>query len=103
MTKAAAPMTGGMIWPPVEAVASTAAAKCGRKPLLFMSGIVIGPSTMTFATALPDTVPKRLELTTDTLPGPPAVCPVSDSAKSMKSFPVPLFSIKAPKSTNSMT
>ena len=29
MTKAAAPMTGGMICPPVEATASTAPAKCG--------------------------------------------------------------------------
>ena len=30
MMKAAAPMTGGMSWPPVEAVASTAPAKTGR-------------------------------------------------------------------------
>ena len=96
-------MTGGMIWPPVEAVASTAAAKGGRKPLRFMSGMVIGPSTITLATALPDTVPNRLERTTDTLPGPPRCAPVSDSAKSMKSCPVPLFSMKAPKSTNSIT
>ena len=58
---------------------------------------------MTFATALPETVPKRLELTTDTLPGPPAVWPVSESAKSMKSLPVPLFSMKAPKRTKSIT
>ena len=65
--------------------------------------MVIGPSTITFATALPDTVPNRLELTTDTLPGPPAVWPVSDSAKSMKSCPVPLFSMNAPNSTNSIT
>ena len=92
-----------MICPPVEAVASTAAAKWGRKPLRFMSGIVIGPSTITFATALPETVPNRLELTTDTLPGPPAVWPVSESAKSMKRLPTPLFSMKAPNSTNSIT
>ena len=30
MTKAAAPMIGGMIWPPVEATASTEPAKAGR-------------------------------------------------------------------------
>ena len=30
MTKAAAPMIGGMICPPVEATASTAPAKAGR-------------------------------------------------------------------------
>ena len=64
---------------------------------------MIGPSTITFATALPEMVPKRLELTIETLPGPPAVCPVSDSAKSMKSRPVPLLSMKAPKSTNTIT
>ena len=92
-----------MIWPPVEAVASTAAANAGRKPLLFMSGMVIGPSTITFATALPETVPNRLELITDTLPGPPALWPVSESAKSMNSFPVPLRSMNAPNSTNSIT
>ena len=28
--KAAEPMIGGVIWPPVEAAASTAPAKCGR-------------------------------------------------------------------------
>jgi hypothetical protein len=103
MTNAAAPITGGMICPPVEAVASTAAANGGRKPERFMSGMVSGPSTMTFATALPDTVPNRLDEITDTLPGPPAVCPVIESAKSMKSCPVPLFSMNAPNSTNSIT
>jgi hypothetical protein len=69
----------------------------------FISGIVIGPSTITFATALPDTVPNRLDETTDTLPGPPAVWPVIDIAKSMNSWPVPLFSMNAPNSTNSIT
>ncbi len=38
ITKAAAPITGGMIWPPVEATASTAAANGGRKPVRFISG-----------------------------------------------------------------
>ena len=42
MTKAAAPIIGGMICPPVEAVASTPAAKCGGKPERFISGIEIG-------------------------------------------------------------
>jgi hypothetical protein len=68
-----------------------------------MSGIVSGPSTITFATALPDTVPNKLDEMTDTLPGPPAVWPVSDSAKSMNSCPVPLFSMNAPNSTKRMT
>ena len=65
-------MIGGINCPPVEATASTAAANGGRNPVRFISGMVIGPSTMTLATALPETVPNRLELTTATLPGPPA-------------------------------
>ena len=64
-----------MICPPVDATASTAAANGGRKPVRFISGIVIGPSTITLATALPDTVPNRLDDTTATLPGPPAWMP----------------------------
>ena len=103
ITNAAAPITGGMICPPVDATASTAAANGGRKPVRFISGIVIGPSTITFATALPETVPNRHDDTIDTLPGPPAVCPVIDIAKSMNSWPVPLRSMNAPNSTNSMT
>ena len=47
-------MIGGMIWPPVEATDSTAAAKAGRKPVRFINGMVIGPSTITFATAEPE-------------------------------------------------
>ena len=41
--KAAAPMTGGMIWPPVEATASTAPAKAGLYPTFFISGMVKMP------------------------------------------------------------
>ena len=71
MTKAAAPMIGGMICPPVEATASTAPANSGRKPVRFISGMLICPVTMTLATALPEMVPNRLDETTATLPGPP--------------------------------
>ena len=92
-----------MICPPVDATASTAAANGGRKPVRFISGIVIGPSTITLATALPETVPNRLDDTIATLPGPPAVCPVIDMAKSMNSCPVPLRSMNEPNSTNSIT
>ena len=96
-------MIGGMICPPVDATASTAAANGGRNPVRFISGIVSGPSTITLATALPDTVPNRLDETTATLPGPPAVWPVIDIEKSMNSCPVPLRSMNAPNSTNSIT
>ena len=71
ITKAAAPMIGGMIWPPVEATASTPAANCGRKPVRFIRGMLICPVTITLATALPEIVPNRLDETTATLPGPP--------------------------------
>ena len=96
-------MIGGMIWPPVEAVASTPAAKCGGKPERFIKGMDIGPSTMTLATALPEIVPNRLELTTETFPGPPAVWPVSAIAKSMNSWPTPVFSMKLPNTTKMIT
>ncbi len=65
--------------------------------------MVIGPSTMTLATALPEMVPNRLLLMTDTLPGPPAVWPVKASAKSMNSLPVPVRSMKLPNRTKIMT
>ena len=66
MTKAAAPMIGGMICPPVLATASTPAAKGARKPLRFIRGMVTCPVTMTLATAEPETLPKREEETTMT-------------------------------------
>jgi len=43
MMKAAIPMTGGVIWPPVEAQASIAAARWGGSPRGFISGIVTVP------------------------------------------------------------
>ena len=96
-------MIGGMICPPVDAVASTPAAKWAGKPVRFISGIEIGPSTMTLATALPEIVPNRLELTTATLPGPPAVWPVRAIEKSMNSCPVPVRSIALPNNTKIST
>ncbi len=96
-------MTGGMICPPVDATASTPAAKCGGKPVRFINGIEIGPSTITLATADPEIVPNSEEDTTDTLPGPPAVCPVSAMAKSMNNCPVPVRSMNEPKSTKIST
>src|SRR5690625_60955 len=57
MMNAAAPMIGGMIWPPVEAVASVAAATCGRNPAFFMIGMVNEPEATVLATEEPDTMP----------------------------------------------
>ena len=103
MTKAAAPMIGGMICPPVEATASMAAAASGLKPVFFIIGMVSQPSTMTLATAEPEMVPNRLEETTATLPGPPRAPPAIALAKFMKNCPAPDFSRNVPKMMKRMT
>ena len=75
MMNAAAPITGGMICPPEDAVASTAPANSGRMPDFFMIGIVKVPVAAVLATALPDTVPISALATTATLAGPPRIHP----------------------------
>ena len=67
MMKAAAPIRGGIICPPVEAVASTPPANEGEKPILFINGMVTEPVVTTLATALPDMVPIAALDTTATL------------------------------------
>ena len=96
-------MMGGMIWPPVDATASMAAAASGLNPVRFIMGMVSQPSTMTLATADPEMVPNRLDDTTATLPGPPREPPAMALAKCMKNWPAPDFSRKAPKMMNRMT
>ena len=59
MTKAPAPMIGGISWPPVEAAASTPAANFGGKPARFISGMVMTPVEAVLATAEPEIVPVR--------------------------------------------
>src|SRR5699024_10146394 len=71
MIKAAEPMIGGISWPPVEAVASAAAATCGLKPAFFIIGMVNEPEAAVFATAEPVTLPCSPEATTAALAGPP--------------------------------
>ncbi|OPY93285.1 MAG: hypothetical protein A4E73_00276 [Syntrophaceae bacterium PtaU1.Bin231] len=72
MTKAEAPMMGGMNCPAVEETASMAAAMCGANPICFMSGIVTAPVVATLPLALPETIPIMPLETTATLAGPPA-------------------------------
>ena len=103
MTNEAAPITGGMICPPVEATASMAAAASGLKPVRFIMGMVSQPSTMTLATAEPEMVPNMLDETTATLPGPPRWPPAIALAKFMKNCPAPDFSRNAPKMMNRIT
>ena len=71
MMKAAMPITGGVICPPVEAHASIAAARCGRKPARFMSGMVTVPTVITLETMFPEIEPKSDEPTIAIFAGPP--------------------------------
>ena len=86
MRNAAAPITGGMICPPLDATASMAAAMWAGKPVRFISGMVIAPSTTTLATALPETVPNSADETTETLAGPPRYRPVAIKRKIGEKF-----------------
>ena len=100
MMKATAPMTGGMIWPPIEDVASTAPANSGRYPKRFMSGMVNWPVVTTLATPLPLIVPIRPEEITETFAGPPWVWPTVPSARSLNRRIIPARSRKAPNRMN---
>ena len=69
MMKAAMPITGGMIGPPLEAAASIPPACSGVYPVLFMAGIVKDPVILTLAAACPVIEPTR-PLVTTRLPPP---------------------------------
>ncbi len=71
MMNATAPITGGMICPPMLAVASTAPANTEEYPNRFISGIVNGPIVMTFAMPEPEIIPINPDEITATLAGPP--------------------------------
>jgi hypothetical protein len=73
MIKAAAPISGGIICPPVEAVPSIPAANNGGNPIFVIKGIVTDPVVTTFPTALPETDPMAALDTTATLAGPPVL------------------------------
>ena len=74
---AAAPMIGGMIWPPVEATASMAPATGREYPPLRISGMVRTPVDATLETALPEMEPNKPEATTAILAEPPRVPPMA--------------------------
>jgi hypothetical protein len=82
MRKAAVPMMGGVIVPPVEAVASTPAAYLPLKPDRFIAGIVMGPVVSTFETADPDIIPMKPEEMIETFADPPRKRPKADCARS---------------------
>ncbi len=84
MMKAAAPITGGISWPPVEPTASIAAARVAAKPERDISGMVTMPTAITLLTAAPEIMPNRAEPTTAILAAPPRKLPMADMARSAK-------------------
>src|SRR5688572_32592149 len=62
---AAAPITGGMIWPLIEEDASIAPAFTPERPDRFISGIVKMPPETTLDTDEPDTTPRSEEHTSE--------------------------------------
>ena len=63
-------------------------------------GMVKEPVDTVLETEEPETVPWRAEDSTATLAGPPAAQPARELARSMKNWPMPVFSRKAPKRMN---
>src|SRR5699024_10323452 len=98
--KAADPMIGGMSCPPVEAVASVAAATWGLNPAFFIIGMVNDPDATVFATAEPETIPCRPEATTAAFAGPPVYLPAARKARSLKNCPILVRSRMTAKKRN---
>ena len=71
MTKAVAPMIGGISTPPVDAQASVAAAVRAEKPVRFIAGIETAPVVSTFEITLPDIEPMKPLAKIDTFAAPP--------------------------------
>ena len=84
ITNAPAPISGGMICPPVEATASMAPARLRLKPRRFIRGMVSTPVLVTLATVLPFTMPMKALPNTATMPAPPRMRPPMRMAIMMK-------------------
>ena len=97
MRKAAEPMMGGIIMPPVEATASTEPAKAGSNPFLIIRGMVKAPVVATFAAEDPLMVPIRPLEMMETLAGPPGRLPAIFIAQSVKRAETPLALSSPPK------
>ncbi len=103
MTKAPAPMIGGINWPPVDAAASTPAANCAGKPARFIIGMVMTPVETVLAIAEPEMVPVSPEAITATSPGPPITRPATARDMAMTKSPAPERTRKAPNRMNMKT
>ena len=96
-------MIGGINWPPVEALASTAPAKGAGKPARFIMGMVMTPVEAVLATALPLMVPVKPEDITATNQGPPCTRPATARLRSITNSPAPERTKNAPKMMNTNT
>ena len=98
--KAAVPITGGISMPPLEAAASTAAAKAGLKPERFIRGMVTAPVITILAPGDPVTIPTRPLDITELWAAPPRnFCPTSRPTKVKNSLAF-VISNMVPKRTN---
>ena len=100
MTKAAAPIIGGIIWPFTDAATSTAPALTAGKPVFFIIGIVNVPVVTVLATEDPEIIPVNPDAKIAALAGPPRIFPTNANAKFKKYFPPPAVSNMAPNKTN---
>ena len=103
MRKAAAPMTGGISCPPVDATASMAPARWARYPPLTIRGIVMTPVVTTLETVLPEIEPNREDAETEILAGPPRKRPMRTVANSVKKAEPPDLKRICPKRTKATT
>ena len=102
MTKAPAPIKGGMICPPEDATASTAAANALGYPRRVIAGSVNEPVDATFAEAEPEMEPKRADESTETFAAPPFSFPAVAVAKFLKPWPASPACKTAPKDRKSV-
>jgi hypothetical protein len=100
MMNTPAPITGGVIAPPVPAAVSIAAASYGLKPLRFISGIVIVPVVTTLAIVLPDTMPINVLPRTAAFAGPAVHRPAAMVVRAMKIRSPPPSRRKVPNARN---
>ncbi len=96
-------MTGGISWPPFDALASIAAACSGLKPDFFIIGIVMTPVARMLETTMPLIDPKSDDASTEIFAAPPRKRPISASEMSLKKLAPPEEDRSCPKKTKGMT
>ena len=101
--KAAAPMIGGINWPPVEATASMAPACTPVYPPRRINGMVMTPVVTTLETTLPEIEPKNPDAVTAIFACPPRKRPTRTIEISVKNAEPPDLIKIWPKKTKETT